>query len=168
MGWIGGLLLIAAGTGMGWYMAARLRRRVTFWETCGRLLQALWQEMSYTAQPMPDLWRKLAQSEAFSTFSLVRDTAQGLAHADFAAAFSAAVDTAQGEGLVSAEGREILLEFAHGCGRTDMDGQQAHVAYYRTLLTTQEEDARRAYTEKGRVYRMLGFTAGVALALLLM
>ena len=167
MGWIGGLLLVAAGTGMGWYMAARLRQRVTFWETCGRLLQALWQEMSYTAQPMPDLWRKLAQSEAFSAFPLVRDTAQELAHADFAVAFSSAVTKAQGEGLVSAEGWEVLLEFAHGCGRTDLDGQRAHVAYYRTLFTAQEEDARRAYEEKGRVYRMLGFTAGVAVALLL-
>ena len=116
---------------------------------------------------MPDLWRKLAQSEAFSAFPLVRDTAQELAHADFAAAFSAAVEKAQGEGLVSVEGREILLEFAVGCGRTDLEGQQAHVAYYRTLIAAREEDTRRAYEEKGRVYRMLGFTAGVALALLL-
>ena len=69
--------------------------------------------------------------------------------------------------MVSVEGREILLEFAHGCGRTELEGQQAHVGYYRTLLSAQEEDARRAYEEKGRVYRMLGFTAGVALALLL-
>ena len=167
MGWIGGLFLIAAGTGMGWYMAACLRRRVIFLETCGRLLQALWQELSYTARPMTDLWRRLAQSEAFAAFSLVRDTAQGLAHTDFAAAFSAAVEKAQGEGLVSAESRGILQEFADGCGRTDLEGQQVHVAYYRNLLTAQEEEARRTYAEKGRVYRTLGFTAGVAVALLL-
>ena len=117
---------------------------------------------------MTDLWRRLAQSEAFAAFSLVRDTAQGLAQADFATAFSAAVDKAEGEGLLTAESRGILLEFAVGCGRTDMDGQQAHVAYYRTLLAAQEEDARRTYGEKGRVYRVLGFTAGVAVALLLM
>ena len=124
--------------------------------------------MSYTAQPIPDLWRRLAQSEAFAAFSLVRDTAQGLAQADFATAFSAAIDKAQGEGLLTAENRSILLEFAVGCGRTDLDGQQAHVAYYRTLLTAGEEEARRTYAEKGRVYRVLGFTAGVAVALLLM
>ena len=124
--------------------------------------------MSYTAQPIPDLWRRLAQSEAFAAFSLVRDTAQGLAHTDFAAAFSAAADKAQGEGLLTAENHSILLEFAVGCGRTDLDGQQAHVEYYRTLLTAGEEEARRTYGEKGRVYRVLGFTAGVAVALLLM
>ena len=168
MGWIGGLLLIAAGTGMGWYMAARLRQRVTFLETCGRLLQALWQEMNYTARPMSDLWQRLAQSEAFAAFSLVQDTAQGLAQTDFAAAFSAAVDKAEGEGLLTAENRNILLEFADGCGRTDLDGQQAHVEYYRTLLTAGEEEARRTYAEKGRVYRVLGCTAGIAVALLLM
>ena len=168
MGWIGGLLMLVAGTGMGLYASHRLRRRVVFLETCGRLLQALWQEMSYTAQPLPVLWRRLAQSEAFSAFSLVQDTAVALPHAAFAAAFSSAVEEAAKDGLVLPPVRQLLLEFGDGCGHTDLAGQQAHIAYYRTLLSTQEADCRRLWQEKGRVYRMLGLTGGVALALLLM
>lgn len=168
MGWIGGCLLMAAGTGMGLYAAHRLRRRVVFLETCGRLLQALWQEMSYTVQPLPDLWRRLAQGEAFASFSLVQDTVGELDRAPFAAAFAAAVERAAEEGLVLPATRRLLLEFGEGCGRTDLEGQQAHIAYYRTLLTAGEEDARRIYGEKGRVYRVLGVTGGAALTLLLM
>ena len=168
MGWIGGLLLLAAGTGMGLYAAHRLRRRVTFLETCGRLLQALWQEMSYTAQPLPTLWRRLAQSEAFAAFSLVQDTAAALPAATFAAAFAAAARRAEEQGLLLPADRRLLSEFAEGCGRTDLEGQQTHVEYYRRLLSTQEEDARRIYGEKGRVYRVLGLTGGMALMLLLM
>lgn len=117
---------------------------------------------------MSDLWRRLAQYEAFSAFSLVRDTEKALSSAPFAVAFSAALERAWEDGLVLPETRCLLTAFAEGCGRTDLTGQQAHIAYYRRLLTAQEEEARRIYAEKGRVYRVLGLTGGVALTLLLM
>lgn len=168
MGWIGGLLMIAAGTGMGLYASHRLRRRVLFLEICGRMLQTLWQEMSYTARPMPELWRRLAQGEGFATFSLVQDTAKALSDTPFAEAFSAAVHKAEGEGWLLPPARQLLLEFAAGCGHTDLAGQQAHMEYYRTLLSAQEEESRRVWQEKGRMYRVLGMTGGMALMLLLM
>ncbi|MBR3779309.1 MAG: stage III sporulation protein AB [Clostridia bacterium] len=152
---------------MGLYASHHLKRRVVFLETCGRLLQALWQEMSYTALPMPDLWRRLAQSESFAAFSLVQDTARGLSRSSFAAAFSAAVEGAEKDGLLLPPARRLLVEFAEGCGRTDLMGQQAHIEYYRTLLAAQEAESRRLWQEKGRVYRVLGLTGGVALMLLL-
>lgn len=124
--------------------------------------------MSYTALPMSELWRRLAQYEAFSAFSLVRDTEKALPSAPFAVAFSTALERAWEDGLVLPETRRLLTAFAEGCGRTDLAGQQAHIAYYRALLTDQEEEARRVYAEKGRVYRVLGLTGGIALTLLLM
>lgn len=124
--------------------------------------------MQYTAQPMGDLWRRLADCEAFSACSLVRDTAQGMSCDSFAVAFSAAVEGAERDGLLLPPVRRLLLEFGRGCGHTDLAGQQAHIEYYRTLLSAQEEDSRRLWQEKGRVYRMLGLTGGVALTLLLM
>ena len=168
MGWIGGLLIVAVGTGMGLYASHRLRRQMVFLETCGRLLQALWQEMSYTARPMPELWRRLAQGEGFAAFSLVQDTAKALPDTAFAAAFSAAVRRAEAEGVLLSPACGLLLEFAEGCGHTDLAGQQAHIEYYRTLLEAQEQEARRAWQEKGRMYRVLGISGGVALMLLLM
>ena len=124
--------------------------------------------MSYTAQPLPDLWRHLAENEAFAAFPLVQDTVAALPCVPFATAFSAAVDKAAEDGLALPPVRQLLLEFADGCGHTDLAGQQAHIAYYRTLLAAQEEETRRLWQEKGRMYRVLGFTAGVAVALLLM
>lgn len=168
MGWIGGLLLVAAGTGMGLYASHRLRRRVVFLEMCGRVLQTLQQQMRYSARPMNELWQRLAQSEGFRSFSLVEYTAAGLPHTSFSAAFEAAVHRAMGEGLTVPAVHELLLAFGEGCGRTDLEGQQAHIAYYRTLLLAQEDEARRLWQEKGRMYRVLGLTGGVALLLLLM
>ena len=74
---------------------------------------------------------------------------------------------AEEAGLLLPAARQLLTEFAEGCGRTDMAGQQAHIDYYRRLLAAEEETARRTYAEKGRVYRVLGLTGGIALMLLL-
>ena len=124
--------------------------------------------MSYTARPMPELWRRLAQHECFATFSLVGEVTAALAREPFVSAFAAAVKQAQEEGALLPSAGRLLLEFGEGCGRTDLVGQQAHVEYYRTLLSAEEEEARRLWQEKGRMYRVLGLTGGVALALLLM
>lgn len=168
MGWIGGLLMVVAGAGMGVYASHCLRRRVVFLEMCGRLLQTLWQEMSYTALPMPALWQRLAQNESFAMFSLVQDVAKELPYTTFAAAFSSAVKQAEEEGALLPPVRQLLLEFGEGCGHTDLTGQQAHMEYYRAMLSAQEEAARCVWKEKGRMYRVLGVAGGVALMLLLM
>ena len=123
--------------------------------------------MSYTAQPLPVLWRRLAECETFAAFPPVRDTVKGLETASFSAAFSTALEAAEREGVLLAEGRRLLTEFAAGCGRTDLTGQQAHIEYYRTLLAAEEEQSRRVWQERGRVYRVLGVAGGMALMLLL-
>lgn len=124
--------------------------------------------MSYTSQPMDALWQRLAQNEAFAAFSLVRDTVDGLPDTAFSAAFGAALEKAETAGDLLPADRRLLAEFGDGCGRTDLSGQQAHIAYYRDRLSQREEEARRVYEEKGRVYRVLGLTGGIALVLLLM
>lgn len=117
---------------------------------------------------MKDLWRRLAAYDAFAACPLAQDTARRLSHTAFSAAFAAAVEQAQADGLLPPPACRILLEFGEGCGRTDLAGQQAHIVYYRTLLSAQAVDARRRWQEKGRVYRVLGVTGGAALMLLLM
>ena len=117
---------------------------------------------------MPVLWQHLAQNESFASFSLVRDTAEQLHRVSFADAFSAAAEQAEREGLVLPPTRQLLLEFGAGCGHTDLAGQQSHIDYYRRLLAAQETECRRVWQEKGRVYRVLGLTGGIALMLLLM
>ena len=124
--------------------------------------------MSYTALPMPQLWRRLAQGEGFTAFSLVQDTAKRLPDTPFSVAFAQTVKEAEGEGLLLPSACQLLLEFGEGCGHTDLEGQQAHIAYYRELLSLQEGEATRLWQEKGRVYRTLGLTGGIALMLLLM
>lgn len=116
---------------------------------------------------MDALWQRLARNEAFAAFSLVRDTAARLPDTAFSAAFHAALEKAEAEGVLLPADRRLLAEFADGVGRTDLGGQQAHFTYYREQLAQRETEARRAYEEKGRVYRVLGLTGGVALMLLL-
>lgn len=124
--------------------------------------------MAYTTLPLDRLWRRLACHESFAAFSLVKDTVEELDAQPFAAAFTTAVERATSEGVLTSEVRQALLEFADGCGNTDLEGQQAHIAYYRRLLQQLWERADDVWREKGRLYRVLGSASGVALALLLL
>jgi len=168
MGFVGYLLILAAGTGIGLYAAHRLQQRVVFLDRTRRVLQTLIQQVGYTARPMNELWRRLAGMPAFSDFSLLQDTAKGLQQAGFGSAFSAAVERAFAEGQLTPPGRQLLLEFAEGCGRYDTVRQEEHIAHYRDRLAELETELRQEADTKGRVYRVMGLAGGGALVLLLM
>ena len=117
---------------------------------------------------MSVLWRQLAQNEVYSGFSLVRDTAVGLAEAPFTVAFAAAVERAVERGLLQPPGHQLLLEFGEGCGRYDLVRQEQHIRHYCARLAELEADARHQAAVKGRICPVMGLAAGAALALLLL
>ena len=168
MGFVGYLLILAAGTGMGLLAAHRLQQRVVFLARTRRVLQTLLQQVGYTALPMKELWCRLASMPVFSDFSLLQDTAQGLKSADFSCAFMGAVERAFAQGRLTPAGHQLLLEFAEGCGRYDTNRQEEHIAHYRDRLGELEGDLRQEADSKGRVYRVMGMAGGGALVLLLM
>jgi len=168
MGYVGHLLILMAGTGLGVYCARHLHRRTQSLQQTGGVLQALLRQMTYTARPMSELWRQLAQNEAYSGFSLVQDTAAGLADAPFGVAFAAAVERAAEAGFLQPPGRQLLLEFGEGCGRYDLARQEQHIRHYCDRLAELEEEARRQAAVKGRICPVMGLAGGAALALLLL
>ena len=168
MVYVGYALILLAGSGLGLYAARRLRRQVVTLERIERLLQRLVQELTYTARPMKELWLSCAASGLFEDLPLLADTAAGLERTDFVAAFSAAVETSAARGLLTAEGRRLLLEMGQGCGRYDLAGQEQHLRRYGERLASLREELARQAAAKGPIYRVMGPAAGAALVLLLM
>lgn len=168
MEYVGYLLILLAGSGLGFYAAHRLRRQVVTLERIERLLQRLTQELIYTARPMRELWLSLAASGLFEDLPLLTDTAAGLEEEGFLPAFTAAVEISAARGLLTAEGRRLLLEMGQGCGRYDLTGQGEHLRRYRERLTALREEMSRQASAKERIYRVMGPAAGAVLALLLM
>ena len=63
--------------------------------------------------------------------------------------------------------RELLENFGSGLGVTDIEGQLAHCGLYEELTKKGLEEAKEEKGKKARLYQMLGFSAGLAAALLL-
>ncbi|MBQ6153425.1 MAG: stage III sporulation protein AB [Ruminococcus sp.] len=61
----------------------------------------------------------------------------------------------------------LLKDFARGLGDTDTQSQIKHMRYYLSLLEVQLTSAQNDINQKSKLYRGLGFSAGVTLSLLL-
>ena len=65
------------------------------------------------------------------------------------------------------EDTALLLRLIDGLGRTDLLGQQAHLADCAERFEEQEAQARDAYLRQGKVCRVAGICTAAALALVL-
>ncbi|MBQ3417705.1 MAG: stage III sporulation protein AB [Ruminococcus sp.] len=62
---------------------------------------------------------------------------------------------------------DLLSEFANSLGSSDRESQIKHMDLYITLLEHQLQDAQNDIIKKAKLYRVLGFSAGVTLSLML-
>lgn len=168
MGYVGHLLILLAGTGLGFWLSHRLCRQEQYLEQAIRLLQAVEQQVTFSPRPMAEIWQQLAASPEFSQYLLLQETASRLSEMGFGVAYSGAVEMAFARGQLTPSGRQLLLEFGAGCGLYDLVRQTAHIRHYRNGLVALREDLHRQVTEKSRLYRVLGMAGGGALALMLL
>lgn len=167
MKWFGVLLVVLAGIGLGMYYARRLYRRVALLEQADRLLLALEQHMNCSCRPLSALCRDLAQNPATGPWELLTDTLSGLDKGEiFAEAFAGAVE--RQAAALTPEDRQLLSEFACGCGRSGLKQQQAYFAAYRQRLEAACRQAREQAGRRGQLYQTMGVAGGVCLALLLL
>lgn len=167
MKYIGLALILAAGTGVGFYASHRLLQRVSTLEQLERVFGTLLRQLTYSAAPMGQLWRQLAEMEGIGNCPLVADTVGGLAEMPFSAAFTAAVERMGAVGLLQPSERQLLLTFGAECGQYDLPRQAAQI---RSCIQGLEElcnAAREQLKSRGQVYRLMGMSGGAALALLL-
>lgn len=60
-----------------------------------------------------------------------------------------------------------LKDFGAKLGTTDMEGQTSHIELYSNLFLTQLEKAKAEYNSKSKLYKLLGFFVGCAIALMI-
>lgn len=70
-------------------------------------------------------------------------------------------------GYIHAEERAILEELGETLGSTDVQGQLDSLSAHREALRELISEAENARREKGRLYRILGVTAGLFAAVIL-
>lgn len=63
--------------------------------------------------------------------------------------------------------QELLLQFGTKLGMTDVTGQVAHTELYAQLFSERLSQVKTQENEKSRLYRILGFSVGSAISLLI-
>lgn len=154
---------------MGLYYSRRLYRRAEWLRRCERLLDALSDRLTYTAQPLALLWQSLALNAATANYPLVADIADGLRQGrSFGEAFDAAVENAAKQALIQAPEQTLLRELGAALGRSDREHQRQSIARFHEQLADIRRSAEQIAGTRAQVYQMMGVAGGVSLALLLL
>lgn len=166
---VGLLLIVLTGLGMGLMAAGGLRRRAGSLEQLGRLMGRMADQIRYTAAPVEELLESAERSGEFRSLPVLSRACSGIRDgANIHDAWEQAVEDGGREAGLTQEDRELLLGFGAGLGTTDVEGQVANCGQYRELLDQRLLEARKDSENKGRLYLTLGFSIGMAAALLLL
>jgi len=160
---IAGLIGLIAGTGlMGVMKASELKERIRLLEDFLQMILDVKGYINYFREPLIKIHRgegKKCGSEAFELFDKVRhDLSQKDAEID--QIWAQNVHHTYGNTCLDTEDLELFIYPGTFIGQTDYDNQLARFDYLERRLTEQIEKAREASSQKGPLYRKLGFFAG--------
>lgn len=167
MRFVGMMLVIVAGIGIGRFYSRRLYRRVEWLRQAETLLLRLEQQIHFTAKPLTHLWRELADDPAFARFSLLQDTAAACAEHPFREALDSALQRAADEGTVGASEHRVLAEFAADCGKSGVAQQMMLTHACREQMEQIRRQAQDDAAAHAKLYQTVGAAGGIALALFL-
>ncbi len=69
---------------------------------------------------------------------------------------------------INKEDKDLLHNFGNGLGITDTEGQLTHLELYKELFSRRLNNAKESQREKGKLYRVLGFSLGCAVTLVIL
>lgn len=165
----GAIALLVTGLGAGMTARHTLKLRIVMLSLFERFLQGLSEKIRYTAMPVADVLRALAEMPEFSAFLFLQETVKRLSvDGEFRVAWRAVVMERCHAWALSEQEMNLFLDFADGLGTADIIGEVRHCEYYsrrvRECLEERKEEAR----VRGGLYMALGFCGGSAAALLLL
>ena len=165
-----GALLLAGGAGaLGCSAAAQLSRRVAVLRALLGALEGMEREIAFRLTPMPELLERAAAESpppVCTLFARCRTLLDELGERSMAELWREALEQVP-LGL-DGPGRLALEELGEVLGRYDGDGQREALAHTRAELSRALEQAREAREKQGRMYQVLGITAGAFLVILLL
>ena len=150
----GALAVLASCIGGGLYFSERIKSRRDFLSELLRLLNNLEIRIRFSGDDLGTLLRLSAPEKLRELFE------DGLWE-DFVARIPRGF-------ALRAEDHVLLRDFGSILGATDTEGQLRHIKMYLGLFEERYNNSVEEYKIKGRLYRILGFALGCALALLIL
>ena len=148
------LVIMAASILIGCGLSLRLSRRSAVLSDYIALLDTAADRMSYTGESLAAVF-----SDNFAGFRF-----------DPSKPFSGQWErmTEQFCDVLKGEDREVLCRFAREAGCGDLQAELNHIRLYQTLLKERLDDAREACVKKSALYRILPFSIGLAVTIMIL
>ncbi|MFC7370439.1 stage III sporulation protein SpoIIIAB [Fictibacillus iocasae] len=170
MSWAGACFVIMACTLFGFERAARTRNRLQQLRNLKVSLMSLEAEIVYALMPLDEAFYHLSgQVEgALSRFflSVSEKMKQGQRTVD--SIWIEEVEVLAREADFEKKETEILKQFGLTLGRHDRDNQQRQIQLALTHLSREEQEARDMAERYEKMYKSVGFLAGLLIVILLL
>lgn len=164
---IGIVFILAGSAGLGFSMAADLRRRMQELQTLRQVMLVLRSEIRYMHQPLPEAFLNLSRSAPAPFAEFFRRTAEDLQQRKGQTARQIwglnLKKYLSGLHLGRQESQE-LLELGNMLGCLDVEMQLNALDYYLEQLKAASGRAAEAAESRRRLYQYLGILSGAALA----
>ncbi len=163
---LGSALIVLASGWCGLRPVLRLRRQLRTLEALEGMLSLLRAELSSRMTPLPELFRRLADSVQAPADALCASLASQMQAHPLAAPLQL---MRQALPPMELEPREsaALLELANALGCYDLESQQRMVDLAQLRLRQAADRSRRRIAAEGRSWGALGICTGLALAIVL-
>ncbi|MEF3301940.1 stage III sporulation protein SpoIIIAB [Paenibacillus sp. GYB003] len=167
---IGAMLVLLAGTAIGFAKASVYARRPRQIRGLVHALQRLETEMNYGYTPLPEALARIADQLEPQLAAMFRMAAEPMLAANgktAAESWREAVDACWKQTALSSNEREILSQLSFTLGISDRDDQTKHLRLAVSLLQAEEQAAREDQRRYEKMWRSLGVLAGAFVVILM-
>lgn len=166
---VGVFLILMGCSGLGWYTVSRYTTRIHMLSEFEQVLQFLYGEIEYSGSDIIELMDKLAlRSGHFrQLFGNMGEDLRKYAGQGFFYYWEKRLKEVEGIGSLKYEEMELLLAVGENIGNTDRQTQLHTLEIFQGRLHERLRQARADYREQAKVSIVVGVTAGLFLALLL-
>lgn len=168
---VGFIFIIFSCSGLGYVLSSRLSMRVRELKLLRISLQMLETEIVYSNTPLPLAFNSVQKKCGRPVKNLFKTTSENLDKKVFGTvgeAFSASIEENKDILSLNREDMEILKSFGYSIGSSDVEGQVKSFNMVLKQLDGQEIKAEDIRSKNEKMYRNLGFLAGLAIVIILL
>lgn len=145
-------IIVICSTATGFAMSQKLYRRKSILNDFSSLLSNAATKIRYTSSPLCDIF-----ADNFAGFEFSGDKPFCDQWQDMLSRFC---------DVLCDDDIKLLKDFASQLGKTDTDGQLSNIEMYTQLLSKNISSADDSIIKKSKLYRVLGFSLGLAVSIL--
>lgn len=162
------LVIILACGGLGMIKAQTYNQRLRELTDFKDMIQILKTEMSYRKDPLPAAFARISAYKDNPAMDLLFECSKLMKeNLDFKQCWQQAMREAYRGSELKDEDRTIIEDLGLQLGKSDIQGQASMFALAESRLNAQIDDAIKEKGTKGRMYKGMGFSIGIVIAVIL-